>query len=265
MAAWGSVHRFLVKWVPLPSICATMNCAFSIVNISSAIFDRSAPDLNSCPDESLPEFAFIGRSNVGKSSLLNLLAGEQGLARVSPTPGFTKLINLFTMNKCWRLVDLPGYGFAHGPKQGRARFSAAVSDYLENRTNLCLVFALIDSGLAPQAMDLEFVEWLVRHAVPFVFVFTKTDKVTPATVQANTAAFTARISAWFEKLPAVFTCSAQTRQGRPELLGVIDEAMTAINTASIRAPATHESSPGLSLPAPARENRKRRPDLHRPW
>jgi GTP-binding protein len=242
-----------------------MNCAFSIVNISSAIFDRSAPDLNSCPDESLPEFAFIGRSNVGKSSLLNLLAGEQGLARVSPTPGFTKLINLFTMNKCWRLVDLPGYGFAHGPKQGRARFSAAVSDYLENRTNLCLVFALIDSGLAPQAMDLEFVEWLIRHAVPFVFVFTKTDKVTPATVQANIAAFTARISAWFEKLPAVFTCSAQTRQGRPELLGVIDEAMTAINTASIRAPATHESSPGLSLPAPARENRKRRPDLHRPW
>jgi GTP-binding protein len=83
------------------------------VNISSAIFDCSAPDLDSCPDESLPEFAFIGRSNVGKSSLLNMLAGEQGLARVSPTPGFTKLINLFTMNKCWRLVDLPGYGFAH--------------------------------------------------------------------------------------------------------------------------------------------------------
>jgi len=242
-----------------------MDCAFFIVNISSAIFDCSAPDLDSCPDESLPEFAFIGRSNVGKSSLLNMLAGEQGLARVSPTPGFTKLINIFTMNKCWRLVDLPGYGFAHGPKQGRARFNAAVSDYLENRTNLCLVFALIDSGLAPQAIDLEFVEWLVRHAVPFVFVFTKTDKVTTATVQANIAAFTVRISAWFEKPPAVFTCSAQTRQGRPELLGVIDEEMTAIKAASIQAPATHESSPGLSLPAPARENRKRRPDLHRPW
>jgi len=242
-----------------------MNCAFSIVNISSAIFDRSAPDLNSCPDESLPEFAFIGRSNVGKSSLLNMLAGEQGLARVSPTPGFTKLINLFTMNKCWRLVDLPGYGFAHGPKQDRTRFSAAVSDYLENRPNLSLVFAMIDSRLAPQAIDLEFVEWLVRRAVPFVFVFTKTDKATPARVQANIAAFTARISAWFEKLPAVFTCSVQTRQGRPELLGVIDEVMTAINTASIRAPEGNESSPTLSLPAPARENRKRRPDLHRPW
>ena len=246
-------------------MCATLGCDLSIVNISSAIFDCSAPDLDSCPDESLPEFAFIGRSNVGKSSLLNMLAGEQGLARVSTTPGFTKLINLFTVNNCWRLVDLPGYGFAHGAKQDRTRFSAAVSDYLENRTNLCLVFALIDSGLAPQAIDLEFVEWLVRHVVPFVFVFTKTDKVTPATVQANIAAFTARISAWFEKLPAVFTCSVETRQGRPELLGVIDEAMTAINTASIRAPAANESSPSLSLPAPARENRKHRPDLHRPW
>ncbi|HSU52857.1 MAG TPA: ribosome biogenesis GTP-binding protein YihA/YsxC [Candidatus Dormibacteraeota bacterium] len=235
------------------------------MNISSAIFDRSAPDLDSCPDESLPEFAFIGRSNVGKSSLLNFLAGQNGLARVSPVPGFTRLINFFTMNKSWRLVDLPGYGFASGPKQDRTRFSGAVSDYLENRTNLCLVFALIDSGLAPQEIDLEFVEWLVRHAVPFVLVFTKTDKVTPAAVQANIAAFTARISAWFEKLPAIFTCSVQARQGRQELLGVIDEQMTAINTASIPAPAANESSPGLSLPAPARQNRKPRPDLHRPW
>jgi GTP-binding protein len=239
-----------------------MDCASSSVNISSAIFDRSAPDLNSCPDESLPEFAFIGRSNVGKSALLNLLAGEQGLARVSPTPGFTRLINLFTMNKCWRLVDLPGYGFAHGPKADRARFSAAVADYLENRANLCLVFALIDSGLAPQAIDLEFVEWLVRHAVPFVFVFTKTDKVTPATVQANIAAFAARISAWFEKLPGVFTCSAETGQGRQELLGVIDEQMTAINAATSRARVHAET---LSPQTGERDNRKRRPDLNRPW
>ena len=242
-----------------------MGCAISIVNITSAVFDRSAPDLNSCPDESLPEFAFIGRSNVGKSSLLNLLAGEQGLARVSPTPGFTKLINVFTMNKCWRLVDLPGYGFAQGPKEGRARFNAAVSNYLENRTNLCLVFVLIDSGLAPQAIDIEFVEWLIRHAVPFVFVFTKTDKVTPAAVQANIAAFTARIAAWFEKLPAVFTCSANSERGRSELLGVIDEAMTAIKAASISAAATDEGPPGLSLPAPRRENRKRRPNFDHLW
>jgi len=249
-----------IRW-----ICATLAYGFSIVNISSAIFDCSAPDLDSCPDESLPEFAFIGRSNVGKSSLLNMLAGEQGLARVSPTPGFTKLINLFTMNKRWRLVDLPGYGFAQGARKDRARFNQSVNHYLENRTNLCLVFALIESGLAPQAIDLEFVEWLVRHAVPFVFVFTKTDKVSAATAQSNIAAFTDRISAWFEKPPAVFTCSATTRQGRQELLGVIDEQMTAIDTASIRARVPTQSPPNPSLQARVRDNQKRRPDLNRPW
>ena len=180
---------------------AILGLRFFVVHISSAIFDCSAPSLDFCPDESLPEFAFIGRSNVGKSSLLNMLAGEQGLARVSTTPGFTKLINVFTMNNCWRLVDLPGYGFAQGARKDRARFNQAVSDYLENRPNLSLVFALIDSGLAPQAIDLEFVEWLVRHAVPFVFVFTKTDKVSAVTAQANIAAFADRISAWFEKPP----------------------------------------------------------------
>jgi GTP-binding protein len=187
------------------------------------------------------------------------------LARVSPTPGFTKLINLFTMNKCWRLVDLPGYGFAHGARKDKDRFNQTVNDYLENRPNLCLVFALIESGLAPQEIDLEFLEWLVRHAVPFVLVFTKTDKVSAVTAQTNIAAFTDRISAWFEKLPAVFTCSAATRQGRQELLGVIDDEMTAINTAANRARVPPESSPNLSLEARGRENRKRRLDLNRPW
>jgi GTP-binding protein len=235
------------------------------MNISSAVFDCSAPDLDSCPDESLPEFAFIGRSNVGKSSLLNLLAGQQGLARVSPTPGFTKLINIFTMNKCWRLVDLPGYGFAHVARKDKARFSGAVANYLEHRTNLCLVFVLVDSGLVPQSIDLEFVEWLVRHEVPFVLIFTKTDKVSVVTAQTNIAAFTNRISAWFEKLPAVFTCSAETGQGRQELLGVIDETMTAINAASSRAQVPTESSPSPSPHPRVREDRKRRPHLNRPW
>ena len=229
-----------------------LDCEFSIVNISSAIFDCSAPDLDSCPDESLPEFAFIGRSNVGKSSLLNMLAGEQGLARVSTTPGFTKLINIFTVNKCWRLVDLPGYGFAHVAREHKARFNKAVAEYLEHRTNLCLVFALIESGVTPQAIDLEFVEWLVRHSVPFVLVFTKTDKVPPATMETNIAAFMVRISAWFEKPPSVCTCSAETGQGRRELLGVIDEQLTAINAQSSQAHGA-EKSP------------KRRPDRNRPW
>ena len=232
------------------------------MNISTAIFTCSAPDLDSCPDESLPEFAFIGRSNVGKSSLLNMLAGEQGMARVSATPGFTRLINVVTMNKCWRLVDLPGYGFAQGARKHRARFNQAVADYLEHRTNLCLVFALIDSGLAPQEIDLEFVEWLARHAVPFVLVFTKTDKVSAGTVQTNVAAFTDRISVWFEKLPAGLTCSAETGQGRQELLGVIDEQMTAINAESSRA---REQTKSLNPQRRVQENRKQRPDLNRPW
>ena len=235
------------------------------MNISSAIFDCSAPDLDSCPDESLPEFAFIGRSNVGKSSLLNMLAGEQGLARVSPTPGFTKLINLFTINKSWRLVDLPGYGFAQTAREDRTSFNQAVNDYLENRPNLCLVFALIESGLAPQAIDLEFVEWLARHAVPFVVVFTKTDKVSADRAKTNIAAFTDRIAGWFEKLPAVFTCSSATRQGRRELLGVIDDAMTAINSAAEQAGPSSESSPNPNFEPRAPANQKRRPDLNRPW
>jgi len=235
------------------------------VHISSAIFDCSAPDLDACPDESLPEFAFIGRSNVGKSSLLNLLAGKAGLARVSPTPGFTKLINFFTINQTWRLVDLPGYGFAEGAKKDSARFNQAVARYLTQRPNLCLVFALMDSGLQPQEMDLAFVEWLARNAVPFVLVFTKTDKETPAEVQGNIAAFSESISAWFERPPASFTCSAAKEQGRPELLGVVEEALSAIQAEAKPTAGFAGSSP---MPMPnqkAKPTRKHRPDLHRPW
>jgi GTP-binding protein len=235
------------------------------VHISSAIFHCSAPNLEACPDESLPEFAFIGRSNVGKSSLLNLLAGELGLARVSPMPGFTKLINIFTMNKTWRLVDLPGYGFAQGAKKDSARFNKSVAQYLKHRTNLCLVFALIEAGLEPQEIDLEFIEWLTRNGVPFVLVFTKTDKVPPATAQTNIAAFMARISEWFVQPPTMFTCSAELRQGRQELLGVIAEAMTAIQAEAHRAEAVFKASPAATSPTKPPATRKRGPDLQRPW
>ncbi len=206
------------------------------MNISSAIFDRSAPDLASCPDESLPEFAFIGRSNVGKSSLLNMLAGKGILARVSTTPGFTKLINFFTMNKTWRLVDLPGYGYAEGSRKHISQFNRAAANYIQHRPNLCCVFLLVDSGLAPQPLDVEFVQWLARHARPFVIVFTKTDRGTPETVAANIAAFTGRIAGWFEQLPAIYRCSATTGNGRGELLAVIG--------------ATLDAGPALAEPAP---------------
>ena len=237
------------------------------MNISSAIFECSAPDLASCPDESLPEFAFIGRSNVGKSSLLNLLAGEQGLARVSPTPGFTKMINMFVMNKTWRLVDLPGYGYAHLAKRTSSKFNQAVTNYLQNRTNLCLVFALIDSNLEPQQMDVDFVDWLAHNAVPFVLVFTKTDKVKPAAVEANIAAFNARIAEWFTQPPAMFKCSATAKHGRHELLAVIGEAMTAIQAAAGQTSAdaeTEAEETGVLKPLVS-EIRNKRPDRARPW
>ena len=214
---------------------------FSIVKLSSAIFDRSAPDLDSCPDESLPEFAFIGRSNVGKSSLLNMLAAKGTLARVSTTPGFTKLINFFTMSKTWRLVDLPGYGYAEGSRKHVSQFNRAAANYVKHRPNLCCVFLLIDSGLEPQPIDLEFVQWLASHALPFVIVFTKTDRGTPEEVAANIAAFKERIAGWFEKLPEIFQCSATTGYGRSELLGVIGATLDA-------GPAEEEIAPKKPLP-----------------
>lgn len=195
------------------------------MNISSAIFDCSALDLDSCPDESLPEFAFIGRSNVGKSSLLNFLAGKRDLARVSRTPGLTKQLNFYTMNGSWRLVDLPGYGFAQAARHTQVRFNAAVNDYLQQRPNLHCVFALLDSAIPPQPIDVEFVAWLAGNGIPFVLVFTKTDKVGAAKVQAHMAAFKARLTEYCGLAPAVLTCSATNRLGRAELLTVIDEAI----------------------------------------
>lgn len=227
------------------------------MHIASAVFDRSCPDLEACPDESLPEFAFIGRSNVGKSSLLNTLAGKAELAKVSPVPGHTKLINIFTVNRTWRLVDLPGYGYAQVAQADSSRFNRAVMDYLESRANLCLVFALVDSGIAPQHIDVEFVEWLALKQVPFVLVFTKTDKSSADEVQANIAAFKKRIAQWFVQLPAIFTCSAKNEAGRPELLAVIDEQLTAIKAMSESAPSGPKNSPTPP--------RKHRPDRARPW
>ena len=234
------------------------------MNISSAIFDRSAPDLESCPDESLPEFAFIGRSNVGKSTLLNFLAGNGELARVSATPGFTKMINVFTMNKNWRLVDLPGYGFAKGAKKDSAKFNKAVANYLRHRPNLCCVFALIDSGLVPQEIDIEFIGWLAQHALPFVLVFTKTDKISADAVPANIAAFMAQIAPWFVQPPTHFTCSAKSDVGRQELLGVIEEALTAIYAESNQAPLA-EGEVAPTRKQKAKQARPKRPNPARPW
>ena len=196
------------------------------MNTSSAIFLQSAPDLASCPEDSLPEFAFTGRSNVGKSSLLNLLADKRNLAKVSATPGHTKHINLFNINGTWRLVDLPGYGYAQVERKERGRFSTAVAEYLANRPNLELVFALVDASLPPQELDIQFLEGLVDHEIPFVLVFTKIDRVSKAKVQENMEAFKARLSDICVQLPEILTCSSVTRQGRHALLALIESLLT---------------------------------------
>jgi GTP-binding protein len=193
-----------------------------LMKITSAVFECSAPDLESCPAETFPELAFIGRSNVGKSSLLNALAGKKGLARVSDIPGYTKMINFFIVNRAWRLVDLPGYGFAQVARENKAQFNEAVNDYLLNRPNLAGVFVLIDSQHAPQKIDLEFVHWFGGQSIPLVLVFTKTDKVPAEQVQQNIGLFKEHLVEWFEALPEIFRCSAVTRRGLPDLLGVID-------------------------------------------
>ncbi len=187
----------------------------------AAKFQISAPNLASCPVSEVPEFAFIGRSNVGKSSLLNMLAGAKTLAKVSAKPGHTQLINFFTVGTTWTLVDLPGYGYAQKARTERDRFQQMIAGYLCGRANLACVFVLIDARHEPQAIDLEFVGWLLGERVPFALVLSKADKVKPGRMQANIELFQAKIAAWCEELPRVFITSSETRAGRPELLAFI--------------------------------------------
>lgn len=191
------------------------------MQLKNAEFEMSAPSLAACPEPSLPEFAFIGRSNVGKSSLLNLLAGRKNLARVSATPGHTKLINFFRVDDTWYLVDLPGYGYAKVAREDRSKFSAFVADYLAHRESLELVFLLIDSRHEPQRLDLEFVDWLADAEVPFVIVFTKTDTVSKTKLARHMELFRAEMTARFEQSPEMFATSATAHEGRGPLLNLI--------------------------------------------
>jgi GTP-binding protein len=196
------------------------------MKIKSATFEVSAPDLTMCPQWNLPEFAFIGRSNVGKSSLINTLTERRDLAKVSATPGKTQLLNFFVINGRWSLVDLPGYGFANVGHAARDSFSRAVSEYLEQRANISCVFVLIDSRLPPQKLDLQFLTWLMEAAVPFALVFTKTDKQSPTKTQVGRAQFMKTFSAGVENLPPVFACSSKTKDGRAEVLAFIEKTLS---------------------------------------
>ena len=195
------------------------------MKIKSAVFAVSSPSLVQCPRPVLPEFAFIGRSNVGKSSLINLLAEKKDLALVSDLPGKTKLINFFTINNQWSLVDLPGYGYAKVAKAERLEFNTAVRDYLGGRETLQCVFALIDSRLPPQEMDLKFIHWLGTHEVPFALVFTKVDKQAAQHTRNAIDRFKQAMARSTEAEPPVFATSTTTKTGRGELLHYIEQAL----------------------------------------
>ena len=193
------------------------------MQIKSAEFVISNTDYKKCPDRPLPEFAFIGRSNVGKSSLINMLTGRKGLAMTSSTPGKTLLINHFLINDAWYLVDLPGYGYAKRGKEAMARLKHIIWDYIEGRENLTSLFVLIDSRIPPQAIDLEFINRLGEAGVPFSIIFTKADKMKRGPLAANVAAFLRKMKETWDELPPHFVTSSETRQGRDEVLDYIEQ------------------------------------------
>ena len=192
------------------------------MKISSATFAFSSGKLSQIPDDGLPEFAFIGRSNVGKSSLINMLTGRKGLAKVSGTPGKTRLINHFLIDDEWYLVDLPGYGYAKTSKSDRQEFGRLITDYVLKARKLWFLFVLVDSRHAPMKIDLDFMRLLGREGVPFGIVFTKCDKQSAGQTEENIRTYERTLAQEWEELPPRFRSSSVKKQGRDAILGFID-------------------------------------------
>ena len=192
------------------------------MEIKSAEFIISNASVSKCPDTTLPEYAFIGRSNVGKSSLINMLTNHKKLAKTSATPGKTLLINHFLINKAWYLVDLPGYGYAKRGKKEQENLRQIISSYILHREQMTNLFVLIDSRHEPQKIDLEFIEWLGENGIPFSIVFTKADKSKPMQLKKNISVFLDTLAEQWEELPPHFVTSSENRTGREEVLDHID-------------------------------------------
>lgn len=192
------------------------------MEIKSAEFIISNASVSKCPDTTLPEYAFIGRSNVGKSSLINMLTNHKKLAKTSATPGKTLLINHFLINKAWYLVDLPGYGYAKRGKKEQENLRQIISSYILHREQMTNLFVLIDSRHEPQKIDLEFIEWLGENGIPFSIVFTKADKSKPMQLKKNIFVFLDTLAEQWEELPPHFVTSSENRTGREEVLDYID-------------------------------------------
>lgn len=191
--------------------------------INTARFLISSPTVEKCPDAQMHEYAFIGRSNVGKSSLINMLTGRRDLAMTSSTPGKTMTINHFVINDQWAIVDLPGYGYARRSKADRERLEKMIKGYISGRAQMTNLFLLIDSRHKPQQIDLEFMDWLGENGVPFSIVFTKLDKLSPNAGKKLTADYCAALLERWEELPPVFRTSSEDRRGRDAILDYIEE------------------------------------------
>jgi len=193
------------------------------MNITKAEFISSSPKVSMCPEDSIPEYAFIGRSNVGKSSLINMLVERKKLAKTSSTPGKTRLINHFKINDAWFLADLPGYGYAKVSKKERESFARMIEQYAKLRSNLVCFFVLVDARHKPQQLDLDFIEWLGDSNLPFVIVLTKVDKVSQKEKSANLKLLKEELSQAWEELPLIFETSAIKGSGRDQVMGFIND------------------------------------------
>lgn len=191
--------------------------------IQSAEFVISNSDYRKCPSDGRPEYAFIGRSNVGKSSLINMLTNRKGLALTSSTPGKTLLINHFLINNEWYLVDLPGYGYARRGKEGREKIREIIEDYILEREEMTSLFVLVDSRHGAMQIDLEFMEWLGENGVPFALIFTKSDKLGAGRLGLNIAAYKEKMLETWEELPPIFVTSSEKKRGREEIMNYIDQ------------------------------------------
>lgn len=198
------------------------------MTIKNAVFVKSSNRLGQCPDDGKPEFAFVGRSNVGKSSLINMLLGRKNLAKTSAKPGKTQLINHFLINERWYLVDLPGYGWAKVSKSKRDKFSGLVVEYVLGNKNLVNIFVLMDIRLEPQAIDIEFIEWLGEEEIPFSVVLTKSDKFSNNKINSHLHKYKKEISNYFEVLPPIFVTSSVNNSGKNDILEYIAEVYSSI-------------------------------------
>ena len=198
------------------------------MKIKSADFVISNTDIDKCPKERIPEYAFIGRSNVGKSSLINMLTGRKSLAKTSGKPGKTQLINHFMINDNWFLVDLPGYGYAKVSKKIRSIFAKFIYEYLEKRENLICTFVLVDSRHEPQKIDMLFMEWLGQNQIPFVIVFTKMDKLSSSQLNKNITKYKTEMLKTWEDIPQTFRSSAESGLGKSEILKFIEQTNTSV-------------------------------------